>query len=373
MDEPLFAQEVCTNAIPEEVTRVSRLSKLGFINTRRTHLPVRRRIRSRGVPTALAGHPVFCTEDPSEAGDLVGKVLGPTTLRPTNYDPALFEASLHAVRLRDVSLAYLDFHIGVAIDVPSTGDHYTVHMPTTGQTHCRYNGAAFEVATYQGLVVNPGTHLHLQLGDDTPQLLVRIERDALERQLARMLGRSVDRTVTFEPLLDLTSDEAVRWHGAIQLLSSEVMTVDSLIQKGLGAGPIEDLIISSLLLVQASNVRDELVRSAGRSGRRSVRLSIDYIERNLAHPLTLQDIAENTHMSARSIQQGFRDDLGTTPMAYVRERRLERARADLADAVPSDGVTVTDIAERWGFSHLGNFAVTYRKRFGESPSETLRR
>jgi AraC-like DNA-binding protein len=352
---------------------VSRLSKLGFINTRRTRLPVRQRIRSRGVPTALADHEVFRTDDRDEASDLVSKVLGPTSLHVRGNDPAAFHASLHAIRLRDVSLAHLDFHVGIAIDVPSTGDHYTVHMPTTGQAVCKYNGTLIQVATYQGIIANPGTNLHLELGDDTPQIIVRIERDALERQLSRMLGRSIGAPVCFDPLFDLTTDEAVRWHGAIQLLSSEVMTNRSLIQQGLGGGPIEDLIISSLLLVQQSNVRDDLARAARRLGRRSVRLSIDFIERNLSQPISLHDIAGNSHMSPRSIQQGFREELGTTPMAYVRERRLERVRAELADAVPSDGVTVTDIAERWGFSHLGNFAVTYRKRFGESPSQTLRK
>lgn len=352
---------------------MSRLSKLGFINTRRTRLPVRKRIRSRGVPTALSGHEVFCTDDSDEASELVSQLLGPTRLFVRATDPSAFQASLHAIRLRDVSLAHLDFHVGIAIDVPATGDHYTVHMPTNGQALCKYNGTIIQVATYQGIVANPGTNLHLELGDDTPQILVRIERDALERQLSRMLGRSIDQPVCFDPLFDLTTDEAVRWHGAIQLLSSEVMTSRSLIQQGLGGGPIEDLIISSLLFVQHSNVRDDLARAARRLGRRSVRLSIDFIERNLSQPISLHDIAHNTHMSARSIQQGFREELGTTPMAYVRERRLERVRAELADAVPNDGVTVTDIAERWGFSHLGNFAVTYRKRFGESPSQTLRR
>jgi AraC-like DNA-binding protein len=351
---------------------MSRLSKLGFINARRTRLPVRRRIRSRGVPTALQDHEIFCTDDPSEAGDLIGKVLGPTSLH-TASDDGQFQASMHAVRLRDVSFAHLDFHVGVVLDIARSGDHYTVHMPASGVAHCRYNGQRHDIATYQGLVVNPDTNLRLELGDDTPQLMVRVERAALERQLSRMLGRSVDHPVIFEPLLDLTADEAVRWHGAIQLLSSEVMTSGSLIQKGVGGGPVEELIVSSLLLIQPSNVREDLVRASQRRGRRSVRLSIDYIERHLAQPICLDDIARNTHMSPRSIQQGFRDDLATTPMAYVRSRRLERVRAELSDALPSDGITVTDIAQRWGFSHLGNFAVTYRKQFGESPSQTLRK
>ena len=41
-------------------------------------------------------------------------------------------------------------------------------------------------------------------------------------------------------------------------------------------------------------------------------------------------------------------------------------------ALPEDGVTVTEVAQHWGFGHLGSFAVLYRKRFGESPSQTLK-
>jgi AraC-like DNA-binding protein len=35
-------------------------------------------------------------------------------------------------------------------------------------------------------------------------------------------------------------------------------------------------------------------------------------------------------------------------------------------------VSVAEVAARWGFSHLGRFAAAYRKRYGESPSHTLR-
>jgi AraC-like DNA-binding protein len=100
---------------------------------------------------------------------------------------------------------------------------------------------------------------------------------------------------------------------------------------------------------------------------------MEFIELHLSEPITMAEIADYTDCSIRSIQQGFHDELGVTPMSYLRDRRLERARAELVDAHPSDGVTVTAVAEHWGFHHLGGFAVLYRKRWGESPSETLRR
>jgi AraC-like DNA-binding protein len=351
---------------------VARLSKLGFIDAGRTRHPPRRRIRSRGVPTALMGHEIFCTEDLAEATELVGQFLGVGHLE-VNTGEGPFQATMNAVRLRDVTLAYLDFHAVTTLSVPKTGDHYSVHMPMSGRARCLYDGDPVEVLSYLALVVNPGTELSMAMEFDTPQLIVRIEVQALERQLARMLGRTVTRPVVFDSCMDLTTDPAVRWHGAIQLLSSEVMTPNSLIQQGIGAGPLEELVISSLLWVQSSTYHDDLM--AGNSQRRgmTVRRAIAYIEENLSWQITLQDIARALNVSVRSVQNAFRDDLGTTPMNYLRDRRLERARAELADALPSDGVTVTEVAERWGFGHLGNFAAMYRKRFGESPSDTLRR
>lgn len=59
-------------------------------------------------------------------------------------------------------------------------------------------------------------------------------------------------------------------------------------------------------------------------------------------------------------------------MAYLREIRLDRVHAELSTADPSTGVTVTDIAYRWGFLHLARFAQAYKQKFGELPSATLR-
>ena len=57
-------------------------------------------------------------------------------------------------------------------------------------------------------------------------------------------------------------------------------------------------------------------------------------------------------------------------MGYLKEVRLRHVRADLLQAAPSLGI-VASIAQRWGFSHLGHFITDYKRRFGETPSQTL--
>ena len=49
---------------------------------------------------------------------------------------------------------------------------------------------------------------------------------------------------------------------------------------------------------------------------------------------------------------------------------MNRVRAELASADPAS-TTITQVAMRFGFLHLGRFAGDYRRLFGVAPSETL--
>lgn len=106
---------------------------------------------------------------------------------------------------------------------------------------------------------------------------------------------------------------------------------------------------------------------------RTVQRAIVFIETNPDLDIGVAEIAAAAHVSPRAIQLAFRRHLGTTPSAYLRRVRLDRARADLLAAEPAGGVTVTAIAARWGFPRASRFAQQYRALYDEPPSATLRR
>ncbi len=338
-------------------------------------MPVGKRLPARGVPNALADHEVLCTDNVVEAEAALSPLLGDVRIRfGADGRGEGFQATMNAVRLPQTALIYADLRAACTLSVRCAAEAFTVHMATHDPVRARVGAGEFtEVNAFRALVAGPGSAYVLDLGRDCPQLIMRIERDALERQLTRMLGRSVTEPVAFDPVGDLATDEAQRWHTAIQLLSSEIMSQGSLVQQGVGSMPIEELVISTLLYIQPSNYRERL-RGTGRpAGRVAVRRAMEYIDDHLAERITLADLARHAGVSVRSIQAGFRDDLATTPVAYIRDRRLDQVRHVLLEALPSDGLTVGAVADRWGFGNAGTFAVRYRRRFGETPSETLRR
>ena len=85
---------------------------------------------------------------------------------------------------------------------------------------------------------------------------------------------------------------------------------------------------------------------------------------------TVADICRVTKVSERTLQYGFLEHYDITPKAYLRAVRLNGVRRDLKLANPEEA-RISDIASRWGFWHLGQFAADYRRQFAELPSQTL--
>ena len=72
-----------------------------------------------------------------------------------------------------------------------------------------------------------------------------------------------------------------------------------------------------------------------------------------------------------TLQRAFVQEFGVTPSSYIKSRRLAAVQSELIKKGPK--AIISDVANRWGFWHMGSFAADYRKQFGELPSETLRR
>lgn len=85
---------------------------------------------------------------------------------------------------------------------------------------------------------------------------------------------------------------------------------------------------------------------------------------------TIVDICTTVGVSERSLQYAFRAYVDLSPVAYLRLCRLNRVRTTLRTSAPQT-TTVTAVAMRFGFLHLGRFAQDYRQVFDESPSTTL--
>jgi len=114
------------------------------------------------------------------------------------------------------------------------------------------------------------------------------------------------------------------------------------------------------------------LRGPGWVAAAAVDRAASFIDAHAGEPVTVREIAAAAGVSAFALQYAFLRHFGATPEAHLRRVRLERAHRDLAQADPASGVTVADVARRWGWPSLGQFTVAYQRRFGEPPGGTLR-
>lgn len=92
------------------------------------------------------------------------------------------------------------------------------------------------------------------------------------------------------------------------------------------------------------------------------------IESRLHDPeLRIAQVASAHHISVSTLQKLFAAQ-GDSVTGWIRERRLERCRRDLANPEFS-GLSVSSIANRWGFLNAAHFSRTFSKNFGMTPRE----
>jgi AraC family transcriptional regulator len=91
--------------------------------------------------------------------------------------------------------------------------------------------------------------------------------------------------------------------------------------------------------------------------------ALEYIERNLGSKMRVREIADCAALSERHFSRAFKRSLGSSPMAYVGTRRVERAKLMVA----STRTKLTDIALACGFSDQAHLTKSFRRVVGMSP------
>jgi transcriptional regulator GlxA family with amidase domain len=101
----------------------------------------------------------------------------------------------------------------------------------------------------------------------------------------------------------------------------------------------------------------------GLSGHPAVAAAIAYIEANLAQPLTIPALARMAGVSHNHLTRLFHAETGLTVIAYIRGRRMARARHLLV----SSTLSIPAVAASVGIPDLQAFNKACRRELGGSP------
>ena len=93
----------------------------------------------------------------------------------------------------------------------------------------------------------------------------------------------------------------------------------------------------------------------------------DILANQLEHPPSILELAQQVGVSERTLRRGFRDLFSTTIVGYLTLLRMEQAEKLLREGELSIG----EVANLVGYSHLGNFSTAFKRQFGITPSQCL--
>ncbi|MDO4682996.1 MAG: AraC family transcriptional regulator [Lautropia sp.] len=312
---------------------------------------------------------LFSSQDLDEVRSMVGRVMKPHELRLCRQSDRL-SARMHHRTLGNLSISRLRYGTHVQITPGPLESFYLIQMPIAGGALIRSGNCQIESDTSLASVLSPDDDTHMQWHQGNDQLLLRLSRSLVERTLIGHLGHPLEEPLRFE--LGFRWQQSAAWCSTLSYILACAAHHPNLHpdQHKLLLSQLEQLCASVLLTSHAHNYADSRPPRRCKVLPRHIRRAQDFIEAHAHEAITVEQLATVAGVSARSLYAGFRDFLQVTPMNYLRDLRMARARTELLSGEAS---SVASVALRWGFAHMGRFGNDYKKRYGETPGQTLRR
>ena len=316
-------------------------------------------------------HVALRTSDVDEARAFCRKMFyGPLHVNPVG-DLSTFAFTGEVVEIGPITVGEISYGANIHLNIADLETSYHVLAPLTGTLRSRHRGTVVLADPTRAAVYRPVGDIDLDWPGDCRLLSVKVERAALERELDAALDQQIVSPLLLGESFDLAAGPGRTWAALVRLLHTELCAEDGLASQPRMAARWRDMVISGLALTVEHPYGDEPAGLQGPRRPRTVKRALDAMHAEPWRQFTAADLASIAGVGVRVLQESFRQHVGVPPLAYLRRLRLDNVHAELSRADPWE-VNVSEIAFRWGFTHLGRFAGAYKARFGIPPSQTLR-
>ena len=328
------------------------------------------RLPSPGMPLGTFREQLlFHTNELDEAREKVAALYTRHRLDFIGRDRHL-DTYFYHIPLRRASINCLGYGSDMVIEPGDLQSFFLVQTPVRGGGLAVCGTQSIQSDTNLSSVLSPTEFVRMNWRANCWQVQVRLDRALTEQCLSQALERPLSGPIIFNLGMDMRSQAGISWWNTVRFVTEEAQRVCGLPHSTTLLRQLEQLLVNSLLHLQPHNYTEQLLHREPCIVPRHVKRAEDYIAQHCNENVTIEELAKYSGTSSRNLYRGFQQFRGVSPMQYLKTTRLDRVHRMLRMADPSE--SVTRIALDAGFRQLGRFAVEYRKRFGECPSETLK-
>lgn len=309
------------------------------------------------------------TTDPDEAHHWLSEHYMPLTARLAG-SPKRFRFQHSYADVGRFGVNVLEDSMSTVFDAMPSKDRLLVVQPVSGQHQASNAGNAVDTGPGESLIFDPDTQTRTACSANVRLTLLTVNRAHVERVAAEYGDPGA--TVRFSLSGPVSKSKARAWQNLLRYLTDDFLPNPAARGSTLVRTEMQRMLAAALLETFPNSTMTHSAVRAGMAGPASVRRAVTFIEEFAGEDIDLSQVASAARVSPRALQLAFRRHLGTSPLTYLRGIRLERAHRELQAADPARArVTVTDIANRWGFTNPSRFASAYRQKYGHPPGHTL--
>jgi transcriptional regulator GlxA family with amidase domain len=222
-----------------------------------------------------------------------------------------------------------------------------------------------------GLAYRTGPGTRFAIGDDCLRTNVFLKVAEVTEVLEHLVDARLRAPLAFRPMIDWGTGLAAGLGRQLDLVMQEFGRPDGMADNPVALASMTDMLARLVLVAVPHNHTDRLEAGRGGAIPAYVRRAEDFMRAHCAEPLRMAQVAAAAGCSLRTLEGVFRQFRGTTPLGALHGIRLEQVHRTLMDGATDEPVVA--IARRHGFTNRSRFVAAYRRRFGTSPFDVLRR
>ena len=289
--------------------------------------------------------------------------------RYLQLQPGKLDCNLSEVALDGVILLREQLNAGTQIEAAPPGNFFPLATILNDSSGMRFCGKEFQ---QNSLLQASGNEWNLRFNEKMEHIGCILDKTMLAENTERLTGRPVSSNWFISQACQVQPSIMAAYKNRLcemlSLLGKQSALLNNVDVRRLFSAEVFQLVIN--MLCSTLEEQPQLMSHSRRLS--GVRRVVDYLKVHASYLPTIPELCTVAQLSERSLEYGFKEQLGVTPVRYLKLVRLNGSKRDLVVANPKM-TKVVDIALRWGFVEFGRFAAEYGRLFKELPSQTLRR
>lgn len=324
----------------------------------------------------LSNHHLLSSRNLDELREILTNQFSPHELNITRRGHDV-DACINGCRLNNLGLTSVSYGDDVPIRVNVKDDQcediIMLNVFSNGAGCLEQKGKTWDVSGRMGVVFSLQQPLTFN-SCNVHGIAVSFSIDSLREHARSLFGDHVIQTnFHFDCKIDMATAEGKALRNAVIHVTKEMNGPLAELNNPIALSNLETYLLSQFLSLQPNSfIMLPEQRIAHTVLPYHIKRARDYIHAHAHTKITIQDLAAYAGCSYRTLQTAFNKAFALSPMTYIDTVRLEGVRKDLLTADPQT-VTVAAIATHWGFVHMGRMSAAYKKQYGVTPSDTLKR